>query len=362
MRSLLVALVFGILFLAAAFPSDTSVSLEHFERRFGPPTDYLSIEQKFVADGDYGAVINLGDFIKENPDLPQAKEIIALRDRAEQEYNSWWSRSMRLASGFLTGNTDSSQGMIGDFAANFLVYGNVRDLAKQSYNKVTGQPVDRLVVALSTVGLVADVATYFPPTIEEGAPAEAGFSLLKALKRAGAMTTDFAEKVIALAKGARTAEHMKELAACTTDVVKLYHRVPEGSIGYVMREVNTTEELEKVTKIAETAPKEVALVSTLADSDGLSELKAADASKESLTTYLRVGRGTIVRVMSPTVLAIGVAKNFLMLVHVFQGGLPDLARIGISWTCGLLAVVAFINFTRHIIAIIRPAREPVVQK
>src|SRR5580658_5519395 len=87
-RSLLIALAFGIFFLAVTFPSEKFVNPEQFEQSFGPQKDYLSTEEKFVGDGDCGAAINLGDFVRENPDLPHAQEIIALRDRAEQEYNS----------------------------------------------------------------------------------------------------------------------------------------------------------------------------------------------------------------------------------------------------------------------------------
>jgi hypothetical protein len=240
--------------------------------------------------------------------------------------------------------------MAGDFAANFLIYGNVRDLVKESYHRYEGEPVDSLVVALSTVGLAADVATFFPPTTEAGAPAETGLSLLKALKRAGAMTAEFAAKLLELAKGVRSAEHMKELATCTVDAVKLWHRLPAGAIRCVMGTVKSTEELAEVTKLADQAPKEVALICKLAEEDGMAELKGAGASKEALTSYLKFGRRTVVTVLEPTHVAIGVMKNLraIQLSGFFHNALSDRTRLSIAWFGGILALCSLINTARHV--------------
>jgi hypothetical protein len=359
-RSLLIAVAFGSLAICALIPADRIVDFERLEQLAGPPKDYLPTEKKLLAEGEYGTAIALGDFMKDNRDLPNAETIIALRDQAEGDYNSYWSRTKRTASGFLTGNADSAQGMAGDFAANFLVYGNIRDLAKQGYHRAVGEPVDTVVVALSVAGLAADVAAYIPLTTAEGAPAEVGFSLLKALKRCGALTAKFAERIVELTKGARTVERMKELATCTLDVLKLYHRIPTGMIGPVMREVETTEELAKVTRLAENAPREVALVAKLGGHEGLEELKAADASESTLQSFLRVGKKSFIRVFRPTHVAVGLLKNLRLdkIDYFLHNVLPAKARLWLGWIAGALACAMLGNCGRHFLAIPRQFRKP----
>jgi hypothetical protein len=81
--SLICGAVFAFICIAAAFKGERLVGIPHLEDKLGAPRDYLPAQSRFVADGDYNSVIALGDFAKENPTLPHAAEILALRDRAE---------------------------------------------------------------------------------------------------------------------------------------------------------------------------------------------------------------------------------------------------------------------------------------
>ncbi len=354
-RSLVVALLLFVVSIPGTLSEDQLTRLQRFDSRVEQPKDYLPQQTNFILNGDISSAIALGNFAKENPDIPHAREIIALANREEATFNSWWSRTKRTASGFLTGDTSSAEGIGGDMVANFLVYGNIRDLAKEGYHKATGQPVDELLVALSAVGLAADVMTYFPPTTEGGAPAEVGIDLLKALKRAGALTAEFSGKLLKLATGARTAEHLKALGQACLDTFRLYKRLPAGMIGYVMHSVNSADELANVAKEVEWAPIEVALISKIGDTEGIAEVKAV-SSKEKLIRYLKFGGQAANELRKPTSLIIGMAKTLhIKKIREWLWNLfPRIPRLACAWVIAAVGLLVLLNAARHFIFTFAP--------
>jgi hypothetical protein len=91
-----------------------------------------------------------------------------------------------FARGAVVGDTDGVSGIAGAFAGDVVGIGDVRDLARESWNMATGEPTDRLVMGLAAVGLGVTAATWL--SAGEAAPARGGLTVLKRLRKAGRMS------------------------------------------------------------------------------------------------------------------------------------------------------------------------------
>jgi hypothetical protein len=95
-----------------------------------------------------------------------------------------------VARGFATGAADSPAALGGALAADFTVVGDLRDLAGEGMKLARGEEANELILGLAAVGVAATAATL--ATASLAAPAKAGVSILKAARRTGALTAEFA--------------------------------------------------------------------------------------------------------------------------------------------------------------------------
>jgi hypothetical protein len=106
-------------------------------------------------------------------------------------------RSSRTAGsfgrGFITGVTDDTAGLVGAAAGDLIGWGDVRDLARESWHALSGQSVNRLLVGMSAVGLGITAWTYL--SAGAAAPAREGLSVAKAAGRGGRLGEGLVESV-----------------------------------------------------------------------------------------------------------------------------------------------------------------------
>ncbi|MEM8800585.1 MAG: hypothetical protein AAGF15_10955 [Pseudomonadota bacterium] len=129
-------------------------------------------------------------------ELAQAREAIALDllpQKTAERYRyatSDWGRFERggraFLAGFASGDVSSAAALSGAVSADFLIWGDIRDLSVQSYKLTQGEDADMLLLTLSGVGLGLTAATV--ASGGAAAPVKAGASVLKAAKRAGLMS------------------------------------------------------------------------------------------------------------------------------------------------------------------------------
>ncbi|HEY0291908.1 MAG TPA: hypothetical protein VGC51_06160 [Hansschlegelia sp.] len=101
-----------------------------------------------------------------------------------------WRDARGLAHGFATGEIDGSASLVGALAADLTLVGDVRDLATEGSKMARGEDHSALILGLAAAGVAATAATY--ATAGAGAPARFGVSILKAARRTGVMTAEFA--------------------------------------------------------------------------------------------------------------------------------------------------------------------------
>jgi len=102
---------------------------------------------------------------------------------AVTEANSTSHFARRFASGLVTGNADDVAGLTGTVAGDLFVFGDIRDVVRESKHLAMGEDTDRLVLGLATAGLAVTAATYI--SVGGVAPLRAGLTLVKDARKVG---------------------------------------------------------------------------------------------------------------------------------------------------------------------------------
>jgi hypothetical protein len=89
----------------------------------------------------------------------------------------------RFATGLVTGTADDVASLSGTVAGDLFVFGDIRDVVRESKNLATGEEADRLVLGLATVGLAVTAATYV--SVGGVGPLRAGLSMVKDARKVG---------------------------------------------------------------------------------------------------------------------------------------------------------------------------------
>jgi hypothetical protein len=109
---------------------------------------------------------------------------------AEARWGAFEARFERCVAGAWSGRADDAAGLTCAVVSDLVVFGDVRDLARQGLAWGRGDATDPVLVALSAAGLVLT----FAPQVDAGA------ALLKGARRAGALTDALAASVAGLVR------------------------------------------------------------------------------------------------------------------------------------------------------------------
>ena len=135
-----------------------------------------------LAAGDADLANSFVDLAREkNVSLPG--ELSQRVSDAVTEENSSSHFARRFATGLVTGNADDAGSLSGTVAGDLFVFGDVRDVVRESKHLVMGEDTDRLVLGLATAGLAVTAATYV--SVGGVAPVRAGLTLVKDARKVG---------------------------------------------------------------------------------------------------------------------------------------------------------------------------------
>ena len=88
-----------------------------------------------------------------------------------------------FARGLFTGEPDDLVGLAETAVGDLIVFGDIRDAAREGTRLVSGEPADELVLGLACVGLAVTAGTY--ASLGSATPARIGLSVLKAARKTG---------------------------------------------------------------------------------------------------------------------------------------------------------------------------------
>jgi hypothetical protein len=222
----------------------------------------------------------------------------------------------RFGRGFVTGNAEGLEGLAGAATGDLLVYGDLRDLARESWRGIRGEAVDPLIVGLATVGLAATAGTYF--TSGAGAPARAGVSLFKAARRTGRVGAGLVADVGRLLRTGGGARAINGLA----DLGKIEGKAGARAALEAMRHADDVGDLSRVGRLAE------------------------KNGRATLAILKTLGRGALVLgagALSGALWVMGAAVNLFLLIitlcTMLAGAVRGLWRTGcFAWRYGRFAV------------------------
>ena len=118
-----------------------------------PDYDYVSEIKSLIKEKRYGEAIVLCEDVQKL-ELPCASDAAALKTQAAKESKKVWNRIWKAGRSFITGNPDGSIEEIGaSVVSDMVIYGDIRDLVKQGWFKITKQETDPLLAALAAAGL-----------------------------------------------------------------------------------------------------------------------------------------------------------------------------------------------------------------
>jgi hypothetical protein len=110
---------------------------------------------------------------------------------AVAEENSSSHFAKRFATGLVTGTADDVGSLSGTIAGDLFVFGDIRDVVRESKHLVMGEDTDRLILGLATAGLAVTAATYV--SVGGATPVRAGLSLVKDARKVGRIGEGLAE-------------------------------------------------------------------------------------------------------------------------------------------------------------------------
>jgi hypothetical protein len=218
----------------------------------------------------------------------------------------------RFARGFVTGSPEGVEGLAGAATGDLLVYGDLRDLARESWRGLRGEAVDPLLVGLASVGLAATAGTYVMSGA--GAPARAGVSLFKAARRAGKVSASLASDVGRLVRTRSGARVLNGL----TDLGKIEGKAGARAALEAVRHADDVGDLAKAGRLAE------------------------KNGRATLAILKTLGRGALVLgagALSGALWIMGAAVNFFLLVitlcTIFARAVRGLWQVGrFAWRHG----------------------------
>lgn len=161
-----------ILITVFLFSSLRAIPMERAMERFlARMSDYNYVPdiKELKAEGKLSEALEMARFVIRHPDMPGQEQAKQLEEELERELTSLWGRAKRATKGFVVGGGNSIEELGGGIASDMLVYGDIRDLVKQGYYRVTGKETDPVIVALAGLGLLTefvDAADWAPAVLK----------------------------------------------------------------------------------------------------------------------------------------------------------------------------------------------------
>lgn len=225
-----------------------------------------------------------------------------MRLEAEDAYTRRFTRNTSsFIQGFVTGEGNDTPAFMGAMASDFTVVGDVRDIGSEGTKLVRGEEYSKMILGLSVVGLAATTATV--ATGGGGLPARIGVSLLKIARKAGTVTMGFARDVTRVLQEAVNFEKlggtlravdlanpqatrravmeyadgisMARVTPILDDVTALERATGPAETVRIMKYVDSTDDLARVTKMSGTLGTKTRGIVEITGKTGLRAFKTA---------------------------------------------------------------------------------------
>lgn len=213
-----------------------------------PHTQTLIAEEKYVDAYEYLHYFSQFDYVKQNPKAQ------ALLTSIEEIRSSISYQSEKVAQGFRTGTSDELSGQLAAIGSDFLVIGDIRDLALEGTHYFKHEEVDPVLVSLSTIGLVASASSLF--TFGSSAVAKSGVSVLKLAHKSKRMPTWLNKYLLREAKQIRKTKDITSIKPLFTTLDTMHKEVGLQDTLQLLSYTENFKELQGLGKLTKRYAKE----------------------------------------------------------------------------------------------------------
>jgi len=200
-----------------------------------PHTQQLIKEKKYVEAEDYLSFFMEQDYVKENPNATQ------LLEQIQSKRSSYSYQTEKFVEGIIEGGSDEEIGRVSAIVSDFLVVGDIRDLSIEGVHYANDEKVDKLIVSLSTLGLLATATTVY--TLGATAPIKTSISLLKYGKRIKKIPSWFQKELIKYTKIAQETKSLDKINQFLEPIHKLYKKVGLNQTLHLLKISKNSKEL-----------------------------------------------------------------------------------------------------------------------
>ncbi len=182
-----------------------------------PHTIELIKEKKYAKAEEYLSYFMEYAYVYENP---KSKKLL---QEIQSKRGSYEYQSDKFIEGVLKGESDEDIGKASAIASDFLMIGDIRDLSIEGSRYYHDKKVDNVVVALSSLGLIATISTVY--TLGATSSLKTSISVLKYAKKADKLPKWLSEKLVKQAKIAKDSYSVKHIEKLLEPIYKLYKKV-----------------------------------------------------------------------------------------------------------------------------------------
>jgi len=227
-----------------------------------PHTQALCDQQRYAEAEEYLSFFMAYDYVNTDP------EAVALYSAIEKTRSDYVYQLQKAVEGVAFGKSDELEGQVTAVVSDFLLIGDLRDLALEGHKWWEDQAVDELTVALSAIGVLASAATV--ASGGSSVAAKPALSFLKMAHKAGKVPTWLRRYVIESAqvvKNTKNMGHVTELLDTVYDLFKV-----SGVRGSLVL-INQAEDLTSLKQLSKFAHKFENKTAVFFDLTGKSGLK-----------------------------------------------------------------------------------------
>lgn len=281
-----------------------------------PDYDYLKEIRVLESEGRMGEAEHLADFVLNGSSITNRDEVAALREEINRKRTAFWNRVYRAGKGFVVGDGVSPEELSGAIVSDFLLWGDIRDLAKQGYYKATGKETDPVVAALASVGVLTSLASFWVADPAEPAEvaADASLSCLKTLRKMGHLSKRFCSVLVdACRETVKTKSASKGLKEIVVGMKGLFDGAGAARASVIMKHVDDLDSLKTVSMMVKQAPEPTAILVRMHGEKGvklLGKLSKAEGGVIALEKAARKGPKALGTLLAYTKYGARTAKSF----------------------------------------------------
>jgi hypothetical protein len=179
-------------------------------------TQELIDAKKYAQADEYLRYFMHYSYVQNNPKAQQQMAYI------QKVRTSYTYQKNKIIQGIIEGKSDEDLGKFSALMSDFLLIGDIRDLFIEGEHYLNNKEVDHVMVALSSIGLVASASTLY--SFGATTPVKGTVSFLKYAKRLGKLPPWLSKELLKESKILKETQSLSSIKRVLTPITQLYEK------------------------------------------------------------------------------------------------------------------------------------------